>query len=154
MDSIAGIRTFHIYTLSGAMGVFYVGQTIDMQSRLYAHQSAARNGQPYKVYQTINQIGGDFEMTPIDQITTAHDTLALKLEACWICEMVNRGCELSNTWETGHCVDHVNPLKFANFVKRFANAPKAELKRFAEMEREIAFLLVWQSDVGNYYENN
>lgn len=151
MASIARIRTFHIYTLSGSIGIFYVGQTIDMQARLWSHQSAARAENDQVIYQTINRLGHDFEMTAIDQITTAHESLALKLEACWVCEMNNRGCELANRWNTGRCVDHINPLKFANIVKRFADAPKVELKRLAEMEREIAYQLVWQTDIGDYY---
>lgn len=151
MASVSKIRTFYIYTLSGSCGVFYVGQTIDPQARLYAHQSAARNESDQMVYQTINRLGRVFEMTTIDQITTAHEALALKLEACWLQEMRNRGYELSNQWETGRCVDHNNPLKFANVVKRFAHAPKVELKRLAEMEREIAYQLVWQTNIGDYY---
>ncbi len=144
MASIAKFRTHYIYTLSGSIGIFYVGQTIDMQNRLYAHQSYARAEADQMVYQTINRLGRIFEMTPIDQITTAHESLALKLEACWVCEMNNRGCELANRWNTGRCVDHNNPLKFANIVKRFANAPKVELKRLAEMEREIAYAMVFE----------
>lgn len=144
MASISKIRTHYIYTLSGSIGVFYVGQTVNMQNRLWAHKSYTRAEADQQVYQVINRIGRDFEMTVIDQITTAHESLALKLEACWVCEMNNRGIELANRWNTGRCVDHVNPMKFANIVKGFADCPKVELKRLAEMEREIAYSMVFE----------
>ena len=144
MASIAKIRTHYIYTLSGSIGIFYIGQTVDMKGRLWSHQSAARNDMPEKVYHTIRALRHDFEMNIIDQITTAHDSLVLKLEACWACEMNNRGCKLSNQWETGRCVDQHNPMKIAALVKQFAHAPKVELKRLAEMEREIAYAMVFE----------
>lgn len=143
MTSVSKIRTFHIYTLSGSIGIFYVGKTVDPQGRLWTHQSCARNEAAQVVYQVINKLGQGFEMDTIDQITTAHETLALKLEACWVCEMNNRGYELANRWNTGRCVDHNNPMQIAKLVKSFADAPKVELKRLAEMEREIAYKLVF-----------
>lgn len=142
MASIA--RTHSIYTLAYGDSVFYVGKTLNPKERLYYHQSAARRGDSYKVYQYINENGPGYHMAIIDHIHTSHTILALKLESCWIWELRNQGCTLYNDWSAAVCVDHNNPMRIATIVKGFASVPKGELSRLRDIEMQIAYALTFE----------
>src|SRR5688500_17512128 len=69
--------------------IYYVGQTANMTNRLYAHLSAGRKtNNSYQVpvnmiTQQILEAGMIPQTIKLDEITTAHKELVLRLEECW-----------------------------------------------------------------------
>jgi hypothetical protein len=127
--------------------LYYVGVTINPEQRFYAHKHNGRKAHwksipVYRRTQEILKDGCEPQMVILDQITTPHEKIALRLEACWRVEMLRRDETLANSWDTGLCVDHNNPLGEAQMIKGYALATPDELERLKELDIQRAFGLV------------
>jgi GIY-YIG catalytic domain len=124
--------------------VYYVGQTTNMTSRLYAHLSSGRKTNSRrrvpvnKVTHDILEAGLTPQIVKLDEITTPHKELALRLEECYRIRMLKENELLSNAWKTGVCVDTDNPMTEAEYVKGYALATDDQIAELKSLDVERA----------------
>jgi hypothetical protein len=129
--------------------IYYVGQTTNMTNRLYAHLSSGRKtNNSYQVpvnviTQQILEAGMIPQSIKLDEITTPHKELVLRLEECWRLEMLSHDEVLSNAWKTGRCVDTDNPMAEAEYVKGYALATDEQIAELRESDKVRALQKVF-----------
>lgn len=139
-DTLSPRRHF-IYALLDPRteSVYYVGQTINVSDRLYAHKyNAAKSKLTVPVYQRTKEIlkSGDLpKVIILDSVETPHLEIALRLEECWRIEMLSQDELLSNAWKTGRCVDTTNPMAEAEYVKGYALATDEQIVELRELDK-------------------
>lgn len=140
MTEIIIPQTFYIYTLSNPItgDVFYVGKSTNPKNRYYGHVSCAKRGvDTMPVYDIIRTMDCKPVLTVVDSITTIHETLAFKLEACWRWISEQDGNELSNKKKHGYVSNHNKALEFTAIIKRFAESN--DLSELYEIEIRDAY---------------
>lgn len=129
--------------------IYYVGQTTDMTNRLYGHLSAGRkSNKSYqvpvnKITQQILEAGMKPQVIRLDEITTSHKELVLRLEECWRVHMIRHDEILSNAWKTGRCIDTTNPMAEAEYVKGYALATDEQIIELRESDKARALRKVF-----------
>lgn len=143
-------RTYYIYGLVDPRTetLYYIGQTVDLTNRIYAHKTGGRyaSSKSVPVYQHTKEIlkaGLEPIVITLDSIDTCHLELALRLEECWRIEMLNQDELLSNAWKTGRCIDTDNPMAEAEHVKGYALATVEQIAELWESDKVRAMQKVW-----------
>lgn len=144
------LTTYYIYALIDPRTetVFYVGQTVDLTNRIYAHKSCGRNAgdktqRIYKIIKEILKAGFEPIVVTLDTIETYHREIILRIEECYRIEMINQDEILANSWKTGRCVDTENPMAEAEYIKGYALATDQQIADLRESDKQRAIKLVF-----------
>lgn len=142
--------TYYIYALIDPRteSIYYIGQTINLTNRVYAHKSGGRNAhdKSYPVYKRTNeilQVGLEPIIIRLDSIETYHREIVLRIEECYRIEMINQDEILANSWKTGRCVDTENPMAEVAFIKTFALATDQQIADLQEIDKQRALAKVF-----------
>ncbi len=142
--------TYYIYALIDPRTetVFYVGQTVNLQARVWSHNSCGKHAgdktqQIYKVIKEILKAGFEPIVITLDTIDTYHREIVLRLEECYRIEMLNQDEILANRWKTGRCVDTENPMQEAAYIKQFALVTDSQLVELKELDKQRALAKVF-----------
>lgn len=127
--------------------IYYVGQTVNIADRLYAHKYNGKNSKltipVYKVTKAILKAGLIPQVIVLDSIETPHRDIVMRLEECWRIQMLSQDEQLSNAWKTGVCVDTENPIKEIEIVKGYALATPEQLLELKELDKVRALEKIW-----------
>lgn len=144
-------RKYYVYALIDPRTetLYYVGLTVDLMNRLSSHKNNGRyaydkSSVVARRNKEIMQAGYEPQMIILDELTTIHQKIALRLEACWRVEMIRQNEALTNTWDTGLCVDHNNPMGEAQLIRSYAMASAEDLEHLKELDIQRAFKMLFR----------
>jgi hypothetical protein len=143
-------RRYYVYALIDPRtdSLYYVGLSVNPDERFMVHKREGRkpSRKAVPVYKKTNELlqaGVEPRFEILDELSTFYEEIALRLEACWRVEMLRRNKTLENSWDTGLCVDHSDPMGEAAMIKTYALASDAELARLKELDIERAFKMMF-----------
>lgn len=135
------MKTHYIYTITNPSNekVLFVSNSVEPKRRLYQHLYNSRNDdKSMPLYDELRKMLNQNikpQVNVVDEITTDHNELVLRLAACWRWFYINDNNELVNVKNKGCCGNHNKPEHYIELVKKFADVPKADLQTFFETER-------------------
>lgn len=143
-------RIYYIYALIDPRSetVYYIGQTVNLTGRVWAHKSCGLHAHKYStpVYKATKEIL-KAKLEPIvvtlDSIETPHRDIVMRLEECWRIHMLNENEVLHNAWKTGRCIDTDNPMAEAAYIKGYALATVEQIEELRELDKVRALQKVF-----------